>query len=51
MVLIGRLGETITGKIWRQGNIGLRVEVDSVEGRGDYRGRCIEGGTDLIPPG
>ena len=50
MVLIRRLGKTITGIIWHQVNIRLRVEVDIIEGRGAYWRRRFEGGTDLIPP-
>ena len=43
-------GKTITGRIRRQGKIGLRVEVDGIEGMVAYRRSRFEGGTDLIPP-
>ena len=36
MVLIRCSGRTITGIIWWQGKIQLRVEVDVIEGRGSY---------------
>ena len=50
MVLIRRSGKAITGRFWSQGEIRLRVEVYSIEGRGaNWRSR-FEGGTDLIPP-
>ena len=50
MVLIRRLGKTITGIIWHQVKIRLRVEVAVIEGRGAYQRRRFEGGTDIIPP-
>ena len=36
MVSIMRSGKLITGRFRIRGKIRLRVEVDSVEGRGDY---------------
>ena len=50
MVLIRRLGKTITGIIWHQVKIRLRVEVAVIEGRGAYQRRRFEGGTDITPP-
>ena len=50
MVLIRRPGETITGRIWCQVGIGLRVEVDIVEGRGANQRIRFEGGIELISP-
>ena len=39
MVLIRLLGETITGNVFCQGNIGSLVEVGVLEGRGAYQRR------------
>ena len=50
MVSIMHLDKTITGIIWRQGEIVLRVEVDAIEGMGAYWRISFGGGTELIPP-
>ena len=50
MVLIRRPGETITGRICYQGEVGLRVEVAVIEGMVAYQRRSFEGGINLIPP-
>ena len=50
MVLIRSSGETITGRIRRQGKIVLRVEVAVIEGRGEYKRINFKGGTDFILP-
>ena len=50
MGLIRRLGKKITRRFWRQGKIGLRVEMDSIEGRGAYERSQLKCATELIPP-
>ena len=50
MVSITHSGNIITGSIWSQGRIRFRVEVDFIEGRGDYWRICFKGGTEIIPP-
>ena len=50
MVFIRRLGKEISGNIWLQDKIWLRVEVDDIEGGGAYCRSQFKGGTDLIPP-
>ena len=50
MVLIRQLGEIITSRTRRKGNTKLRVEVDVIEGRGDYWKSRLVGGTELIVP-
>ena len=37
MLSIRRSGKAISGIFWRQEKIWLRVEMDDIEGRGDYR--------------
>ena len=48
--MIRRSGKTIIVRVWSEGKIGLRVEVNIIEGRGGYQGIRFEGGTDLISP-
>ena len=42
--------KAISGRFWRQGKIGLRVEVADIEGKGDYQRSRFKGGTEIIPP-
>ena len=49
MVLIRCPGEKITGTICHQGNIGFRVEVSVIEGKGAYWRSHFESGIYFIP--